>query len=259
MDRVQDELLSKLGGAAGQEFFGGRRFGSVVGRAISQDSRAKSRAALMMQASRDALQVVNETTSILSGVMTLLPPRFYALLAGRLSKARSAVRPGTILQHSTSVMDQFLAFEPPSRSLDAPHEDYAILRQLETALRGHIRLRLSGLTATWWIQRVPEDVRKNAEDRKLRREGMWPWSEGGQVELLAYLDFADYLKIISRRDNWRDAFRSTFKDEEILRAKLRELEAIRNDVAHMRPLTAAQRTKLTLHSDELLGAIRGAS
>jgi len=256
MDRVQDELLSKIGGAAGREFFGGWRLGSVVGRAISQDSRAKSRAALMMQASRDALQVVDETYRILSGVRSLLPPRFYAPLAIRLSRARSAARPGTVLSHSTSVMDQFLGFEPPSRGLDAPPEDYAILRELETALRGHIRLRLSGLTPSWWTQRVPEDVRKAAEDRRLRRERMWPWSKGEEGDALGYLDFADYLKIISKRDNWRDAFQSTFKDEEILRAKLRELEAIRNDVAHMRPLTPAQRTKLTLHSDELLQAIR---
>jgi len=88
---------------------------------------------------------------------------------------------------------------------------------------------------------------------------MWPWSEGGQADLLGYLDFSDYLKIVSRKDNWRDVFLSTFKDEEILRAKLRELEAIRNDIAHVRTLTATQRTKLSLYSGELLGAIRKAS
>ena len=259
MDRVQDALFSRLGGAIGQKLLKDRSFGSVVGRAISRDSRANSRTAMITQRSRDALQLVDETAGILSEVRGLMTPRIYASLSSRLTKARSAVRPATVLIHSVAVIDRFLASEPSSRGMDAPHEDYAVLRRLETALRDHIRLKLSEVTSAWWIQRVPEDVRKNAEERKLRRQSMWPWSEGGQTDLLGYLDFSDYLKIVSRKDNWRDVFRATFKDEEILRAKLRELEAIRNDIAHVRTLAAAQRTKLSLYSSELLGAIRGAS
>lgn len=259
MDHVQDAIFSRLGGAIGQQIVKDRGLGSVVGRAISRDSRANSRMAMLTQRSRDALQLVDEAAGVLNGVRGVMTPRVFASLSSRLTKARSAVRPATVLIHSMAVIDGFLAYEPSDRGIAIPPEDYEILRRLETALRGHIRLKLSELTSAWWIQRVPDDVRKKADDRKVRRESMWPWSEGGQADLLGYLDFSDYLKIVSRKDNWRDVFLSTFKDEEILRAKLRELEAIRNDIAHVRTLTATQRTKLSLYSGELLGAIRKAS
>ncbi len=136
-------------------------------------------------------------------------------------------------------------------------DDNQIVRKLEEALRTHLVTRLCAVTPRWWSERIPEDVRQLAEERKVHRESPWPWLEGGGEELVSYIDFPDYSKIITRRDNWRDAFEQTFGDSEILRTKLRELEPIRNDLAHSREITEHQRAKLRLYADELLACIRG--
>ena len=84
----------------------------------------------------------------------------------------------------------------------------------------------------------------------------WPWSGGENPNPIEWVDFADYAKIISRRDNWRDTFGGTFHDAEALRTKLRELEPIRNDIAHNRGLSAAARDKLRLYSRDLLRSMK---
>src|SRR2546422_3527418 len=103
------------------------------------------------------------------------------------------------------------------------------------------------------MQRVPEDVRSNAEMRKAARESIWPWQEDRDLPLIHYVNFADYSKIICRRDNWREAFAGTFGDAEHLRSKLRELETIRNDVAHARELSETARDRLRVYSRDLSG------
>ena len=112
------------------------------------------------------------------------------------------------------------------------------------------------VSRNWWAERIPEDVRRHAEDRQSRNERPWPWSEESATTPLHFVDFADYSRILTRRDNWRDAFRAVFQDEEILRAKLRELESIRNDVAHSRDLSPAQRQKLRIYESDLVACIK---
>jgi hypothetical protein len=55
---------------------------------------------------------------------------------------------------------------------------------------------------------------------------------------MAYVDFADYLKIITRADNWKEIFRDIFFEQELISAKFKELNPIRNKIAHSRDLTS---------------------
>ena len=55
---------------------------------------------------------------------------------------------------------------------------------------------------------------------------------------MAYVDFADYLKIITRADNWKEIFRDIFFEQELISAKFKELNLIRNKIAHSRDLTS---------------------
>jgi hypothetical protein len=71
-----------------------------------------------------------------------------------------------------------------------------------------------------------------------------------------YVDFPDYAKIILRKDNWADIFAKAFGDREMISAKLRELEPIRNSTAHFRKLSKGQETKLELYASEILGSLR---
>ena len=66
------------------------------------------------------------------------------------------------------------------------------------------------------------------------------------------MDFADYAKIITRRDNWREIFKKVFKDQEAIIAKLKELEPIRNAVRHGRRLTTEQREKLRVFTRDII-------
>ncbi len=115
-------------------------------------------------------------------------------------------------------------------------EAYSLLRGLEEKLRMLIEQSLSRLSEKWWKERIPDDVRQQAEDRKRRNDMLWPWMVGANLHPIHYVDFSDYVKIILRRDNWREVFALIFRDNEIVSAKLPELEPIRNALAHSHSL-----------------------
>jgi hypothetical protein len=63
----------------------------------------------------------------------------------------------------------------------------------------------------WWNQGVPDDVRKECEDKMAREIEMGKPAEHSK---LIYADFSHYPKIILRKDNWRNIFASCFKGKE---------------------------------------------
>jgi hypothetical protein len=126
-------------------------------------------------------------------------------------------------------------------------EPHFILDDLESALRKCIKSNLEKISENWWVERVPPDIIERTEEKRNKDEL--------KRELIEYLDFADYVKIILRRDNWRDAFQKIFKDQEAILVKLRELEPIRNAVRHDRELTTEQREKLKMYSQDILRKI----
>jgi hypothetical protein len=67
------------------------------------------------------------------------------------------------------------------------------------------------------------------------------------------------VKIIRRKDNWQELFNRVFRDEEAISVKLRELEPIRNAIAHFRPLSAEMSEKLRIIAGEIVKAIEAAS
>lgn len=134
-------------------------------------------------------------------------------------------------------------------------DNYQILKKLEQEFREFIQRKLSAVSKNWWNERVPEDVRKNAEQRKKKNESPWDWVVGGSP-LIDYIDFTDYAKIITRRDNWNNVFRDVFHNREELLSKLKELEPIRNAIMHSRNLNSKQIQRLQLYSDDLSGAMK---
>jgi len=136
-------------------------------------------------------------------------------------------------------------------------EEYELLKQLELDLRKLIEEKLSKISKRWWKERIPPDIRKNAEERKKKEERLWPWIQPGRdYSLIHYINFSEYSKIITRKDNWKDVFKDIFKDEKIIEVRLKEIDAIRNKIAHFRPLTDTERKKLKLYADEILNCIR---
>ena len=126
---------------------------------------------------------------------------------------------------------------------------------LEVSLRRFIERELNKVGKNW-SQRVPLEIRNNAERRKLRSESMWPWYPPTSTNVVDYLDFSDYHHIILEEDNWQKAFAKFFKKRSFIEVRLGELEPIRNDIAHSRPVTSSAVVKLRMFSTELLDCMR---
>jgi DGQHR domain-containing protein len=132
---------------------------------------------------------------------------------------------------------------------------YEMLQNLETALRAVIIEVLSQTSRNWWTERISADVRRNAENRLSRNESIWPWYVGRSDHPIMYVDFPDYAKVIISNKNWV-LFQLIFRDPTITEAKLKELEPIRSDIAHPRPLTPDRYERLRLYSSDLLACIK---
>lgn len=138
---------------------------------------------------------------------------------------------------------------------DKQEQPYEILKDLESGLRDFIQNKLQSLSRNWWIERVPKDVRQNAEERKISKTALWPWTTQEDLNPVQYINFPEYSKILTKRDNWREVFSEYFVDKEIISSKLRELEPIRNKIAHIRELSEAEKSKLRLYSVEIINCI----
>jgi len=149
------------------------------------------------------------------------------------------------------------AFSLPSQEsqkiLSSP--PYTLLKNLEEDLRKFIEAKLSLLYTNWWKERIPLDVKENAEIRMNNKTNLWPWIEKDDLDPIYYINFPEYIKIITKRDNWKEVFSNYFIDKEIISSKLRELEPIRNKIAHFRELTESEITKLNLYSKEIIDCI----
>ena len=264
-------LLAEFGGAIGRDIVGSQ-LGRMIGRALtrgyleSQESQQLSLEAQRLNTS--FLMLMASIRAFLSSVSVakrgIKPSGNSETLLRRLRKVDEATRFDAKLRRVISVLNgireepmvyntgilQWL--EQEKRHDIEAGEPYMTLMRLETHLRSFISSRLSSIDGNWWAGRVPQDVRERAEIRNLKNERPYPWETGRDLHPVAFVDFPDYAKIILRRDNWDQAFSAVFGDKEAISTKLRELEPIRNAIAHFRTLGRSQETKLELYAEEIL-------
>jgi tetratricopeptide (TPR) repeat protein len=134
-----------------------------------------------------------------------------------------------------------------------PWEEYIRLYFLEKTLRRLVVDCLEKLTNDWWKQRIPKDVRDKAEERKNKSERA-PYP-GPNLHPIWYIDFPDYAKIITRKDNWQEVFKPIFGKVERVKVMMDELKPIRDKIAHMKPLTPREQINLEALSRDLLECI----
>lgn len=156
---------------------------------------------------------------------------------------------------SEAILDYQITTDKEIEAKYAQSEPYLKLQQLEESLRVFIESKLKRISNNWWKKRIPPDVQLRAEERKKSSAALYPWNEKADLDLIHYVDFTDYLKIIQRKDNWKDVFAKHFKDINVLSSKLKELEPIKNSIAHFRPIPKNQATKLLMYSTEVLACI----
>lgn len=187
------------------------------------------------------------------------PPNEYSIKAqAELGRVQIPVGEGEQIGEAMKTaevkLDASELMSKPSSDFDAT-DCYQLLRWLEREIRSLIVNELSKLTPNWWKQRVPPDVRSNAETRKQEREKPYPGRARQNLPLHEYLEFQDYIKIIIMKTNWNEVFKQILVRPEVLTVKLEEISIFRNDVAHMRDLTAQDRELFVTNVRQLLRAI----
>jgi ATP-dependent Lon protease len=173
--------------------------------------------------------------------LQLLPPAIKNKLTIKLVSEVKEVLNDALIEYTVTEKSARMISDEIRRQ---PHLQ---LNELENAIRRCIKSNLEKITKNWWSERIPPDIKQKAEERQNKDEL--------KTEFVQYLDFSDYTKIITRRDNWRDAFQKIFREQEVITAKLRELEPIRNAVRHGRKLTTEQQEKLEIFSQEIVRQI----
>lgn len=115
---------------------------------------------------------------------------------------------------------------------------------LENAVRELVNERLTeNHGSNWWNTKASTDIKKRVAGRQAK-EGKDRWHiKRGEHEIY-YTDFGDLKLIIV--NNWED-FDDLFSDQNWVIARLDELEASRNIIAHSNALDERELTRLKLY------------
>ncbi len=125
--------------------------------------------------------------------------------------------------------------------------------EVERRLRILVRDQLTSLVGSHWVKRrVPPDVREQWHERQDEDR-----TEGRPVhDLVEYAHFMDLLKIILRKDNWKDAFQTIFRHQDEIEVTFRHLNLVRKALAHGRPLSQMDVLTLTTETSRILDRLR---
>jgi hypothetical protein len=126
------------------------------------------------------------------------------------------------------------------------------LQRFETNLPRFIDQQITMAFGDDWIkQRVPGEIWKTWHDKRerAREAGEWVWP------LIAYADFAHYLPIIIRKDNWEAVFRPVFQRRESVPESFQRLYLLRIATMHARPITQDDELYLYVEAKRFLSAI----
>ena len=130
------------------------------------------------------------------------------------------------------------------------NEAHDRLQRLESQLRRFIDAKMTREFGPGWPRhRLPNGMydewrKKEDADRAGRSERV----------LVAYADFTDYDRIITRKDNWQ-LFKGCFERRENVRESFHRLRPIRVDVMHARPISQDDELLLLVEARRIMGAI----
>ena len=136
------------------------------------------------------------------------------------------------------------AIQKPDAGAAFNPKHWQLLNELEQRLRQVVEQHLKKLSGSRWTKRrVPQSVHQRWVDRQEEDR-----ANGRPVyAAIQYADFMDLADLITRGDNWLEAFQAIFRDQNDITVSLRRLHPIRKALAHNRPLGRAD--ALTLFSE----------
>ncbi len=117
---------------------------------------------------------------------------------------------------------------------------YEIFYCLEKSIRGIIRDRLKEFGDSWWEEKIPEQVKVEANKRHEEElsKGITPRS----YDLLDYTNFGELNTIINK--NWEETFSDMFSNRDAVRNVMTMLNTLRGPIAHCSPLAEDEVTRL---------------
>lgn len=131
---------------------------------------------------------------------------------------------------------------------------YRTLFLLENNLRVFLQNKLYEKYGTsWWENGITQSLRDKADERKSDENNLG-FNISDTRNDIEYLSFPDLNKIIANR--WNEVFESIFKDRSTIELKLKELEAIRNAIAHNRTLSSTAMTRLEQYESDIFNLIK---
>ena len=103
----------------------------------------------------------------------------------------------------------------------------------------------------WIKHQVPGPIRQDWLDKQKKAE------DNGQPEwpLIAYADFADYVPIITRKDNWDACFKKIFGRQTFVQESFQRLYPIRICTMHSRLITQDDELYLYVETKRILTVI----
>lgn len=121
----------------------------------------------------------------------------------------------------------------------APH--YEVFYSLETTIRRLVREQLQAAEDEWWENRVPEQIRKDAE--KLQKRDADTGFTRRSDDPMDFLTFGQLSGIISA--NW-DVFGAVFSSAKAVERVMAALNTLRGPIAHCSPLAEDEVVRLRL-------------
>jgi Swt1-like HEPN len=121
----------------------------------------------------------------------------------------------------------------------APH--YEMFYSLETTIRRLVRDQLQAVTDNWWENRIPGQIRKDAERLQKRDEdtGFTKRSD----DPMDFLTFGQLSEVI--KSNW-DVFGAVFSSARAVEKVMANLNTLRGPIAHCAPLAEDEIVRLRL-------------
>jgi hypothetical protein len=113
-------------------------------------------------------------------------------------------------------------------------ETYGEIFDLENEVRRFIVQKLSETYGRDWVKhQIPGEMYDEWKKRRDRAV------KDGEVAgpLINYADFGDYVRIILRRDNWENVFKSYFHSKESVQESFRRIHPVRRSTMHSRVIT----------------------
>lgn len=120
---------------------------------------------------------------------------------------------------------------------------YAVLHCFENEIRWFIRETLEEKEGAGWIDKLPQKIKKFAEERQTQAHKD-SWLEGEKTDLLGFVEFGHLAQIMI--DKW-EHFMDIIPSQHWLKQRMDELEKTRHFIAHNRMLLPSEFQRIYMY------------